>query len=69
MPATRSLHLFPREIDHRSAGLVGLRLLVVVAMVAASLFVVPLPAGRLRRTAAVRRLGVQLHDRSLLQGR
>ncbi len=41
MLATRSMNPFRRDIDPRSACLVGLRLMVVVAMVAASLFVVP----------------------------
>ena len=41
MLTRRSMYPFRRDIDPRRAGLVGLRLLVVVAMIAASLFVVP----------------------------
>ena len=44
MLATRPLSPFHREIDHRPRILLGLRLLVVFAMVAASLTVVPLAA-------------------------
>ena len=53
MLATRSPHLFPHDVDHRSAGVVGLRLLVIVAMVGALLFVAPIaPVGAAVPTAA-----------------
>ena len=53
MLATCSPHLFPHDVDHRSAGVVGLRLLVIVAMVGALLFVAPIaPVGAAVPTAA-----------------